>query len=83
MRYIPLLAIASVAGVAGCYQTNTPWNMDCKTNYSVDSREYDQCKDRVSKHQEATKGGSVSLDPGNVNRPGEENIAKDRETDGR
>lgn len=81
MRYIPLLAVVSVAGVAGCYQTNTPWNMDCKTNYSVDSREYDQCKEKVSKQEAEAKGGTVTLDPGNVNRPDAENISKDRQSD--
>lgn len=78
------LVAATLLGlmVTGCdYRPGGNWRDNCDVNASYDSYEYSRCVDRVARQAESghtADSSGVSIDPGNANRPGREDLGKGR-----
>ena len=70
------LATSCLALLSGCATQETPdtWSIDCERNYSLNSRELAQCKEKVKQNETVRiQPGAVTLDSENarlVDTPG-------------
>ena len=74
-----VLGTAFFAGLlGGCGgQNDSNWSSDCLKHYSVNSREFSECKAKVEAHRQVeVQPNTVSVDPGNTSRPGFEETGK-------
>ncbi len=83
MKKIAFYLVGLGMFLSGCdYQAGGDWRDDCKVHSSYDSYEYARCIDRVTQKAESgmtpetSAPSAVTIDSGNANRPGREDLGK-------
>jgi hypothetical protein len=86
MKIQYLLATSGIALIlTACAPTgsNTPWEQKCMKNYSVNTREYLECLDKVKMHKKfSQEAGTISVDPRATEYPGFEGESPEYDQDG-
>ena len=84
IRFLLATSVSALI-LSACSPTgyNRPWEYNCEKNYSVNTREYLECLDRVKMNENirtAQKPGSVSLDTRSTEYPDEDRLDRDQDS---